>query len=402
MAQSILNRIEVNAEDMKEALSLAFVDKKSTIPVLTRVLLKPIESGIRVLSTNLDLWVITDIAGESANDASILIPYAKVLGLLKGETRTAVFSYRETVEMVKSHKAGEYKDGKWVAGEEFEKEARSQNVTLEVGGVSYELQTLNTANFPVMPDIEAPQFHIPGAEFKAILSRITFAIAKKESRYTLNGMLLKSENGKLTFTATDGHRMAAEEFELSKAPKLSTIIATSALTWLAKNIGKTDIGVNAGEEYTVFSLPDIRTVLVSRKIKGQFPNYEAVVPSRKSVKHVATFPNAEELAKKLAKVAQMADDRSNAVKWNLTATCELSAQSVDRGKASASVPATVTHPDDTPDIVIGLNTAYVIDFLKVAGKNPVTISLRDNQSAALLEVQSIQNYRYVVMPMQIL
>ena len=404
IATVILNRIEVSARTLREALESAVTEKKSTIPVLTYVLLQPSENGVRVISTDLELSALTDIDGKSTTDKPILIPFRKAFDLLKGETETAVFSYAEAVEIVKDRKSGEYLNGEWVEGEEFEREERSHAITLEVGSVSYELTAMDVANFPVLPDVSAPQFHVPGVEFKAILSRTAFAISAAESRYTLNGMLLKSANSQLIFCATDGHRMAIERLEVDGVPALETIVCTPAVNWLSKHLGKMDAGIHVGEEYTVFSLPNIQTVLIARRVKGQFPSYEAVAPKKDAINHLATFSAADGLAKVLTKVSQMSDERSHAVKWRLNGSCELTAQSDETGKALATVTAQIPHkeePEVPDEVSIGLCTPYVLEFLKVAGKNPVTLGLKDAQSAALLEVPSIPGYSYIVMPMRL-
>ena len=404
MGATIVNRIEVSAVNLRNALEVAVSEKKSTIPVLTHVLLKPTESGIRVISTDLELAALTDITGKSENSESILIPFRKVLDLLKGESGPAVFTYQETIETVTLRKHGEYKDGVWTEGEEYEQEVKSHALTLEVGAVAYELSSLDRANFPQTPETEAPQFYIPGPEFKAILSRTVFAISREETRYTLNGMLLKAAQSQLIFVATDGHRMAMERMEVDGIKPFDTIICTPALAWLRKNLDKMDAGVHVGEEYTTFSLPNIQTVLIAHRVKGQFPNYEAVMPRKDAAQHIAIFPTGDGLSKVLTKVSQMADERSGAVKWRLNGTCELSAQSSDTGKALATVDASITHTEETEvpvEVSIGLASNLILDFLKVAGKNPVTMNVKDGQSAALLEVPAFPGYSYVLMPMRI-
>ena len=115
---------------------------------------------------------------------------------------------------------------------------------------------------------------------------------------------------------------------------------------------------------------------------------------------VASFPSADELAKTLTKVARMADERSGAVKFAINGACVLSASSSDIGKASATVKAVITHSDEMPEIVTGFNSDYVLDALKVAGKSPVVLSLKDSQSAGVITVPSIPEYEYILMPMR--
>ena len=115
----------------------------------------------------------------------------------------------------------------------------------------------------------------------------------------------------------------------------------------------------------------------------------------------ASFPSGDELAKTLVKIARMADERSGAVKFAVNGACVLSASSTDVGKASATVKASINHSGDVSEIVTGFNSAYVLDALKVAGKNPVVLSLIDAQSAGVFTVPSLPEYSYMIMPMRL-
>lgn len=125
------------------------------------------------------------------------------------------------------------------------------------------------------------------------------------------------------------------------------------------------------------------------------------MPRRDAVKLTATFPAADELAKSLAKVARMADGRSGAVEWALNGACVISAESSETGKAKATVAVCTDHSEGAPPIIMGFASSYVLEFLKVAGSNAVTMALKDSNSAALLEVPEISGFTYVLMPMRV-
>ena len=151
------------------------------------------------------------------------------------------------------------------------------------------------------------------------------AISKEQSRYTLNGALFETVHGELTIVGTDGHRLAIQKNPCEDAPNGKTIVSMDAIAWLLKRIGKHDVAVTMGNEVNTFYVPDIQTTFISKKLTGNFPNYEAVMPSRNAVKLTATFPAADEFSKLLTKVAQMADERSGAVRFALNGACVLSA-----------------------------------------------------------------------------
>lgn len=371
--------IVVDVSEFRAALELAVSDRKTTIPVLAEVCLEPHGSSLHVLSTDLDKWTVTEVpAMIDDGTGMILLPHRKTLELLKGETGILRITAKVTTLSDKFSHC-------WVK--------------LEVGGCEYDIPSMNPMNFPVCPEIPTSAFTVPGADLKAVIGRIIQCISNESSRYTLNGAQFESGNGKLLIVATDGHRLALDSIPVPHIPTGKALIYRDALAWLYKQ-GKGDVDVTLGKEYSCFRVVDAHTAFITRNIKGSFPDYKAVTPRQDAMTMTATFPSGDELAKMLAKVARMADERSGTVKFALNGKCVLSASSTDTGSASATVKAVITHSDETPEIVTGFNSAYVLDALKVAGKSPVVLSLKDAQSAGVFTVPSLPEYSYVIMPMR--
>jgi DNA polymerase-3 subunit beta len=368
-----------DAKEFRTALELAVTEKKAHIPVLTHVALRPQGSILQVLSTDLDKWVVTDVPAIIDDEAeTVLLPRKKSLELLKGETGFLKIT-ATTVTLVDKFSR------RWVK--------------LEVGGVEYDISSPNPSNFPVFPEVTAVAFTAPGKELKEVIGRILPAVSREESRYTLNCASLISSKGTLLVVATDGHRLALDSLTVQKVKQGSkALVHNDALDWIYRHSAG-DVTVSLGEELSSFRLVDARTTLISRNLKGNFPNYEKVIPRDHST--VATFPSATDLAKTLAKVVRMADERSGCVKFRVNDHVVLSAESSDTGKASATVPATINHSESDTDIMLGFNSSYIADALKVAGKNPVVLSLKDAKSAGVFTVPSVPGYKYVTMPMRV-
>jgi DNA polymerase-3 subunit beta len=401
------NSVVVDAALFRAALEVAVTEKKSSIPILTYIMVKPVAGALQLRSTDLDLSVITDLDGLADNETEFMLPHRNVLDLLKSERGELVISWKPITETVKvAPKDGESLEEAEICTDpdavtvEVTRECGSGWVTLEVGGMVYDIPSVSMKNFPLLPEVAPPAFHVPGPELKATLQRIAVAISNEESRYTLNGALMRALHGELTIVGTDGHRLAVQKRECEDAPDGSTLVTMPAIQWLLKRIGKRDVAVTMGETVNTFYVPDIQTTFISRKLTGNFPNFEAVMPTKRDLAFTATFPAADEFSKLLVKVARMADERSGAVKFALNGSCVLSASSTDTGTARATVPARIDHEGDT-EIAIGFNSDYVLDFLKQAGKNPVTLSLNDSQSVGLLECPEIPGYSYALMPMRI-
>jgi DNA polymerase-3 subunit beta len=369
----------VDVKEFRAALEFAVAEKKAPIPVLSTVCLSPKGSVLRILSTNLDLWSITEVpAIITGGDGSVLLPHRKTLDLLKGETGIL----RITAEIETS-------------GDKF----LHSRANLEVGGCEYELPGMDASRFPACPISPKPSFTIPGEDLKSTLGRIMPAVSPEESRYTLNGALLECSKGKLVFAATDGHRLALDSIRIDGDQHGRAVIQRDALAWMYKH-STGDVGISFGEEWSFVYLGNSRTTFVARNLTGKFPNYEAVTPREDSFTLTANFPSGDGLAKTLSKVARMADERSGCVRFSINGACILSAQSTDVGKASATVEASIKHSEDIDEIALGFNSSYVMDVLKVAGKNSVVLSLKDSQSAGVFSVPSMPEFSYILMPMR--
>ena len=138
-------------------------------------------------------------------------------------------------------------------------------------------------------------------------------------------------------------------------------------------------------------------LLTSRKLTGQFPNYEAVLP-RDANKTVSIERN--ELQDALRRVSSLADQRSHAVKFTLAKEgVEISASSPEYGEAKEAIEKEFKGDP----ISIGFNAQYLLDFLAAAADGLISFELKDEQSAGQLRPLGNENcrYRYVVMPMRI-
>ena len=121
------------------------------------------------------------------------------------------------------------------------------------------------------------------------------------------------------------------------------------------------------------------------------------MPQRDTLATIASFGSGEALRKLLAKVAQFADERSGCVRWTIDRLVTLASSSTESGEAEAIVPALV----EGSEVSIGFGSSLVADVLKIAGKDAVTLSLKDSQTAGLFEIPKFPGFSYIIMPMRI-
>ena len=260
------------------------------------------------------------------------------------------------------------------------------------------------ANFPqVLPFPAAGAIRLPASALRNMIGKTLFAVANEESRYTLNGALLLVKTGSLTMVATDGHRLAhiektGENLAVSGEKKL--LIPRKALAELQSLLANTEeefIDFSDDDQTLYFQVGD--RVLTSRKLTGQFPNYEAVLP-RDNNRFVIV--RTADLLASIQRVAQFADERSGAVKVRLEQNeMKISSSSTEAGESED----TIETPYNMDPLVIGFNSTYMVDFLKaVSDVSEVRLEFKDAQTAGQVRPEDSKDdfrYRYIIMPMRI-
>ena len=209
----------------------------------------------------------------------------------------------------------------------------------------------------------------------------------------------------MAMVATDGHRLAhieklGETLEGVSGEK-KTLIPRKALSELSSAAWRDTEAETldfADDDQTLFFRVGGR-VLTSRKLTGQFPNYEAVLP-RDNNKFVIV--RSEDLMGSIQRVAQFADERSGAIKIRLEQNeLKLSSSSTDAGESED----TIETPYNYDPLVVGFNSQYLIDFLKAIGNTgEVRLEFKDAQSAGQMRPEDANEdvkYRYILMPMRI-
>jgi len=366
----------VKKYDLLQELELTqgVVERKTTIPILSNILCEAKGNGLTITATDLELSVRTSCEAKVKKDGAGTIPAKKLL------------------ELVRLLPDGEIKfklqENHWV------------HITSD--RKNYKLVGMSKDNFPALPSFPHALLKIPVKLLADAIAKTTFAISLEESRYTLNGALLVLKPTSLTMVATDGHRLAMVEtdhkFE-GFATETRVLIPKKAMTEVQR------LAAESGDEASVEFAQDEshlffqfgRRLLTSRKLTGQFPNYEAVLP-RDAGKTVVI--ERGELQDALRRVSQLADSRSHAVKFTFAKEgVEISASSPEYGEAKEVIEKEFK----SEPISIGFNAQYLLDFLAAAADGPISFELKDEQSAGQLRplADESSRYRYVVMPMRI-
>ena len=366
--------ISRNALQKEIGFVQGIVERKNTIPVLSNILIESVgENTIRITGTDMDATL------RCETEAEIRTPGAMCVGARK------LFEISRLLPE---------------ANVNFRKEENNW-VTVNCERSNFRIAGVERATFPEVPNFRTSTVQMPANVFKTFIDRTIFAITLEESRYTLSGAkFLLTDSGARMIT-TDGHRLAfIERRDVGKkAAKahLEVLIPRKTLAELTKLTAQYDGEISLGADENHISFEIGPRLLISRTLAGQFPNYEMVMP--KGNDKSARFDCAT-LGQAIRRVALMADDRSHAVRFHLTAgNLQISSQTAEEGEARESVPTEYAGDE----VEIGFNAAYLQEFLNVVGDGQVTFEFKDANSQAQLRPASDEDYdyRYVVMPMRL-
>lgn len=379
VAQGAAMEITVSRQDLVRELTAtqSVVERKTTIPILSNFLLEAEGDRLSVTATDLDQAIRTSAAVKVKKPGSCTIPARKLYDYIKllpdGEI---------SIKLLENH---------WV-------QIRSGRSNTKIVGMA-------RANFPQIPEFPSvAATSVSTAALRTLVARTIFAISNEESRYTLNGALLILKAESIAMVATDGHRLSFVEKPGETLEGMSgekrVLVPRKALQELQQLLTNTDAEKIefADDEHTLFFRVGHRT-LSTRKLTGQFPNFEAVMP-RDNTKFAVV--RSSELSAAIQRVAQFADERSGAIRMRLENNeLKVSANSTESGESED----TIDTPYTSDPLVVGFNSVYILDFLKAMNnEGEVRLEFKDSQSAGQMRPEDPDaeyKYRYVLMPMRI-
>jgi DNA polymerase-3 subunit beta len=356
------------------ALTQGVVERKTTIPILGNLLCEVKGNRLTLTATDLEISIRTSCDAKGKKDGAGTIPAKKLLELVRLLPDEEI-----KFKLLENH---------WVE--------------IVCDRKKYKMVGMAKDNFPALPAVPHPLAQIPGKLLSELIARTAFAISTEESRYTLNGALLVLKPESALMVATDGHRLALVETEQKFEGlnnEVRVLVPRKAMVEVQR------LAAEAGDEAQVdFARDDAnlffqfgRRLLISRLLTGTFPNYEAVLP-RDNDKKVTLDRN--ELNDAVRRVAQLADVRSHAVKFAISKEgVEISSSSPEYGEAKE----TIEKEFKGEPLSIGFNAQYLLDFLGAAAEGPISVELKDEQSAGQMRPLGDEKYkyRYVIMPMRI-
>jgi DNA polymerase-3 subunit beta len=351
------------------------VGTRSTLPVLSNVLLQAEDNRVRLLATDLDVSVSGEVEAKVVRKGAITLP-AK---LLVGFVREA-------------------------AVEEIGLEVDERNVCTVTSGPSrFKLNGLPAEEFPPIPSFhELKAVTLPQDKLKGLIRRTAFAASTDESRYVLNGLFFSFKDHKVTAVATDGRRLALTEEEVEEEPgtPIEFIVPSKAIAELGRLLqDKGTVELRHTENQAQFTLlpePGSTTggpvVLTTKLVEGTYPNYQQVIP--RECRERITLPR-EDFLHALTRAELMTSDKNCSVKLHFTRNqLVITANAPEVGEAREVLSLNYKGTE----FQIAFNPVYLSDPLRALEDDEVFFELTDELSPGVLKVNG--PFLYVIMPMR--
>jgi len=352
----------IQQEELQKALDVIanVVPAKTTLPILTCVLMEASEGRLKLSATNLDISITTSTDKvEIKDEGKVAIPATKF------------------VPFVRSLRPGSVTLAQ--AGEK---------IKLDSGKARLTENTMNVEEYPALKELEAKNgLDVEASLLIDMINETSYSVSRDETRPALMGILWEIRPDSLTLVATDAHRLArtTRTMEWTVPGDREMIVDTAGLRQLPRIVTSLKDDEDASGNVTLFmgdnqlSVRAGPTVLHARLLEGPFPDYNAVIP-RDNDKDVAI--DKQELAQAIRRVSITADRITSQIRLGVeSGRMELTARGTEGSQSEDEIP--ISYEGDAMEI--GFNYAYLQDILKNIKAETVVMSLKDAQSAALIK-----------------
>ncbi len=356
------------------------VSPRSTLPVLSNILVKTDEGRLRLSATNLELGITTWIGARVKDEGAITVPsrtFADLISNLPNEDVTLTL------------------------------DSQTRTLNVRCGTSTTDIKGIDAEEFPPMPEPDlATGIPLNVENFKEMIQQVVFAASTDEARPVLTGVHLTSDMDHISMAATDGFRISVRSAVIAEPParKLDAIIPARAMSELARlaiNGDETMLMVFPPERgQVIFHLKDVE--LVSQLIDGNFPDYKAIIPQSFKTHTVLSTAGLLKACKQAEIIAR---DGTNVARLDIqpesegekTATLEISAISEQTGSSEITVDASV---DGTP-LLVAFNVRFLREVLEVIKTANVLLETNAANTPGMIRPVGDENFKHIIMPMHI-
>ena len=368
-------KFSVNQQDLQQALNYCqgVIEKRSTLPILSNILLEVKDNKLTITATDLDLIFIHQVKNIEVIE--------------EGKTTTTSSIMYDIIR--------KFSSGKKINLDLTE----TSKLHLESEKSIFNLNCISPSEFPLTDEnFEENEFKIKSKDLLKLLNKCKFSVSNDETRHYLSGIYFHQteveEKNYLTAVATDSHRMSISKIRLDNKIAFDPIILPKKtifqLCSLLDNY-EGEVKICNLKSKIKFELSD--SILISKLIDGKFPNYIQVIPKNNKKKleiNLNLFLNSVD------RVASVSLDKKDGVKFNLSKdTLDLSVNNTNSGDGKETLIVKFDH-----DLEISFNSRYLIDVASQLDGEKIELYFNDTGSPALIRDPSDFDSIFVVMPMK--
>jgi len=368
-------KFNVNQQDLQQALNYCqgVIEKKSTLPILSNILLEAQNSKLTITATDLEIIFVHQIYNIEV--------------LEEGKTTTTSSIMYDIVR-------------KFSSGKKINVTLNDKNkLHLESDKSNFNLNCISATEFPITDEnFNQNEFIIKSKKFLKLLNKCKFSISNDETRHYLSGIYIHQTEVEdkiyLTAVATDSHRMSISKIRLDNKIEFDPIILPKKTIFqLCSLLDNYDGDVKISNIKSKIKFELSNSILISKLIDGKFPNYIQVIPKNNQKKldiDLKTFLSSVD------RVASVSLDKKDGVKFNLTKnTLDLSVNNTNSGDGKEALSVNFDH-----ELEISFNSRYLIDVASQLEGDKIELFLNDSSSPALIKDPSDFDSIFVVMPMK--
>ncbi len=368
-------KFNVNQQDLQKSLNYCqgVIEKRSTLPILSNILIETGDARLKITATDLDLIFIHQI-----NNVEIIED---------GKTTTTASIMYDIVR-------------KFSSGKKINLSLSNENrLHLESEKSIFNLNCIGPSEFPVTDEnFNQNEFSIKSKQLLKLLNKCKFSVSNDETRHYLSGIFLHQtqleDKAFLTAAATDSHRMSISKFRLAEKVNFEPIILPKKTIFQLCSLLEDyegEVKISNIKSKIKFELNN--SILISKLIDGKFPNYVQVIPKNNQKKLEVDL---KLFLDSVDRVASVSLDKKDGVKFNLIKdTLNLSVNNTTSGDGKESLNVKFDH-----DLDISFNSRYLIDVASQLDGEKIEIFFNDTGSPALIKDPSDFDSIYVVMPMK--
>lgn len=348
---------------------IGVVERRQTMPILSNVLLVAKDGELSVTATDLEVELVAQVEVAVESDGEITVSGRKLLDICRALPE----------------------------GSDIDVSVSGEKLVVRSGRSKFSLATLPASEFPTVEDIKAGQtITVDQKDLGRLIEKTHFSMAQQDVRYYLNGMLLETKGTLLRAVATDGHRLALCEVEITdaKMDEQQVIVPRKGVLELQRLMsGKGSLDIELGPNHIRIQLEGIR--FTSKLIDGRFPEYDRVIPKESSNELTA---DREAFKASLQRTAILSNEKYRGIRLIIRDSgVVMQAHNPEQEEAEEELEVQYSGED----IEIGFNVNYLLDALSAVDGDEVRLSVLDGNSSCLIRQPGNDDSKFVVMPMRL-